>query len=418
MKKPHPYQNIIEKKLEQLPTANADLLWNEMHSILDKRMPQKKERRRFIFWFLPSSGILMLAIGLLVIIGSTLFFFSTKESSTVNMKRSHGSVPIDKSTENGTARLSEGGKENITITSSSNQKHNDDISSTLSSIGVVDQLSNNNFVAEQTLKQPEPEKKTALFNQSIPGISNEETNFDLAKLDLRSNQQNFHIQPKQDGQKNSASEQPQSMDYKMKPKRRNNNAKGLYGGITSGVDVSSIHFRSVRQGSTKGLIIGYAFNQKWSIESGLLWDTKRVYDNGTYFNPPGYIPTNGIKITDVNGKSRLHEWPINIKYTVIAGKQSLFASAGLSSYIMRVENYDYLYTQNNQPGGHNYLSYTNETKNWFSVANFSLGYTHRLGDIGNIRIEPYLKLPIKNIGVGKMPIMSYGLNIGFTKTLK
>jgi hypothetical protein len=29
------------------------------------------------------------------------------------------------------------------------------------------------------------------------------------------------------------------------------------------------------------------FNEKWSIESGLLWDTKRVYDNGSYFNPPG-----------------------------------------------------------------------------------------------------------------------------------
>jgi hypothetical protein len=85
---------------------------------------------------------------------------------------------------------------------------------------------------------------------------------------------------------------------------------------------------------------------------------------------------------------------------------------------MRLENYDYEYMQNNQPGGHNYLSYKNETKNWFSVVNFSLGYTHKLGDIGSIRVEPYLKLPIKNLGIGNMPIMSTGLNIGFTKTLR
>jgi hypothetical protein len=85
---------------------------------------------------------------------------------------------------------------------------------------------------------------------------------------------------------------------------------------------------------------------------------------------------------------------------------------------MRSENYDYEYLQNNQPGGHNYLSYKNATKDWLSVANFSLGYTHKLGSMGSIRVEPYLKVPIKNIGVGNMPITSTGLNIGFIKKLR
>ena len=418
MKKHHPYQNIIEEKLEQLPTANADLLWNEMHSILDKRMPQEKKRRRFIFWFLPTSGILMLALGLLIIIGSSLFFFSTKENSAVTSKKSNGPVPDHKLIENGTAKLREEHKENIAIASRSNQKNNDNVSAISSSTNVIDQISNNNFDAEQTTKRSEQEKKAELLNQSMPGISNEKTKFDIATVDLKS-QQDFLINSKQNNvEKNTTSQELESIDHKSKPNRKNNNERGLYGGITTGVDISSIHFRSVRQGSTKGLIIGYAFNRKWSIESGLLWDTKRVYDNGTYFNPPGYTPTTGVKITEVNGKSRLHELPINIKYTIIQGKHNLFATAGISSYIMKVENYDYIYTQNSQPGGHNYLSYTNQTKNWFSVANFSLGYTHKLGEVGNIRVEPYIKLPIKDIGVGKMPIMSYGLNIGFTKKLK
>lgn len=167
-----------------------------------------------------------------------------------------------------------------------------------------------------------------------------------------------------------------------------------------------------------GFIFGYALNKKWSIESGLLWDTKRVYDNGSYFNPPGYTPTSGITIIAVNGKSRLYEWPVNMKYTILSGKHGLFTTAGLSSYFMRSENYDYEYLQNNQPGGHNYLSYTKETKNWFSVANLSIGYAHRLGGNGSIRVEPYLKLPINNLGIGNMPIMSTGLNIGFTKPLR
>ena len=87
MNKHHHYKNIIERKLEQLPTADADLLWNDMHSILDKKMPQKKERRRFITWVLSNQGLLLLTIGLLVITRSTFFFLSTKESSDVAIKK-------------------------------------------------------------------------------------------------------------------------------------------------------------------------------------------------------------------------------------------------------------------------------------------------------------------------------------------
>jgi len=205
---------------------------------------------------------------------------------------------------------------------------------------------------------------------------------------------------------------------KTKLNTRNNNEKGFYAAIMFGVDMSSVHFQSVKSGATTGFIIGYAFNQKWSIESGLLWDTKRVYDDGSYFNPPGYTPTNGVTIIAVNGKSRLYELPVNMKYTIISGKHNLFATTGISSYLMRTENYDYEYTQTNQPGGHNYLSYTKETKNWFSVANFSIGYTHKLGGNGSIRVEPYLKVPLTNLGTANMPIMSTGLSIGFTKPLR
>jgi hypothetical protein len=219
-------------------------------------------------------------------------------------------------------------------------------------------------------------------------------------------------------EKKSLSLQQNPVAIKVKPNTRSYDQNGFYAGIISGVDMSSIHFRSAKNGVTRGLIIGYAFNQKWSIESGLLWDKKRVYDNGSNFNPPGYTPTNGVTIVAVNGKSSLYEWPVDLKYTILSGKHGLFATAGLSSYFMRSENYDYEYVRNNQPGGHNYLSYKNETNNLFSVVDLSLGYTRRLGDIGSIRVEPYLKLPVKNLGTANMPVMSTGLNIGFTKTLR
>lgn len=422
MNKRHPYNNIIERKLEQLPAADADLLWNDMHSILDKKMPQKKERRRFIMWFLSSKGLLLLTLGLLVITGSSLFILSTKENSTTTTKKMPRSSQPGKFIEDGTEKISQEPKENITAATEPNQKGGDNISATGSSISTVDHAINNNFITQQNEKQSKKykaeEKYTPdnKFNQPTQAISDASANFDIAPVNLKSIH-HFLISLTLK-EKRSLNPQLEPVANREKMVTRNNKESGFYTGIISGVDLSSIHFKSIKTGATKGFIMGYAFNQKWSIESGLLWDTKRVYDNGTYFNPPGYTATNGITIVAVNGKSRLYEIPVNMKYTIISGKHSLFTTAGLSSYLMRSENYDYEYVQNNQPGGHNYLSYKNETKNWLSVVNFSMGYTHKLGNNGSIRVEPYLKLPIKNIGVGNMPIMSTGLNIGFTKPLR
>ena len=418
MNKHHHYKDIIERKLEQLPAADTDLLWNDMHAILDKKMPQKKERRRFILWFLSNTGFLFLALGLFVITCSSLFFLSTKESPAVTIKKLPGSQQSKKLIEGGLPKVSQETKENITIANEPDQKTGNNLSAIIPSNNSVDYVIANNSITRQPVKQSKKYRSTDQFNQPTEAVAKINSNFNIAPVNLESIH-HFLIAADLNKEKKPLSPQVEPVANKIWPKANNNkNENGLYAGIIFGADLSSVHFQSAKPGATMGFILGYSFNQKWSIESGLLWDTKRVYDNGTYFNPPGYTPTNGITIIAVNGKSRLYELPVNVKYTIISGKHNLFATTGLSSYLMRSENYDYEYTQSGQPGGHNYLSYTNETKDWFSVANFSVGYTHKLGGNGSIRVEPYLKLPVTNIGTGNMPIMSTGLNIGFTKPLR
>ena len=417
MNKHHAYKNILERKLEQLPAADADLLWNDMHSILDKKMPQKKERRHLIIWFLSNQGLLLLTIGLLVITGSSLFFLSTKENSAVTIKKLPSSQQPDKLIEDNLAKFSQEPKGTITTTNESNQKTRHNVSAITVLANSVDHVITNSSTRRQTAKQSKKYPTADQLKKPIQDKPKSSEDFAIASVNLESIH-HFLIASNHNEEKKYFNPQLEPVANKAKLNNRNNNERGFYAGIMFGVDMSSVHFQSAKTGGTAGFIIGYAFNKKWSIESGLLWDTKRVYDDGTYFNPPGYTPTNGVTITAVNGKSRLYELPINMKYTIISGKHNLFATAGISSYLMRSENYDYEYMQNNQPGGHNYLSYTNETKNWFSVANFSIGYTHKLGGVGSIRVEPYLKLPLANLGTANMPIMSTGLNIGFTKPLR
>lgn len=417
MSKHHSYKNIIERKLEQLTTTDTGLLWNDMHSILDKKMPQKKEKRRFMVWTLSSEGILLLTIGLFFLICSSLFLVSTNESSAVTIKELPSAQQPNQLIENDFTKVSKEPDENITTINEADEKARSHIPVTTAPATSFEKVTVNNSIAKETIKRSKKYATTDQSNQPINDIPEVIENFEIASIKLESIHHSL-IESNHSEEKKYFNPQPKPTPVRAKLNTRNNDEKGLYAGVMFGVDISSVHFQSAKSGGTAGFIIGYTFNKRWSIESGLLWDTKRVYDNGSYFNPPGYTPTNGITIIAVNGKSRLYELPVNMKYTIISGKQNLFATTGMSSYLMRTENYDYEYMQNSQPGGHNYLSYAKETKNWFSVANFSIGYTHKLGSNGSFRIEPYLKLPLKDIGTANMPIMSTGFNIGFTKPLR
>jgi len=433
----HPQNQVIERKLEQLPSLDADFLWNDMHSILEKEMPQKKERRRFIAWLFTGKSLFLLSVASIITVsGVSLFYLSTKQSSIENnltqtQKTNETIQPNVTTISDNDDKLdiptSETNDKLATTTTTDEtkkigeEKTPSSIASTIDNTTrkstLASQQTNDNSIYNYVLRNQNnqsiewqyPNKEVQETGIDIITMSNRlkaQTNFDINSVDLTS-AQTFLAQKNQI----RAVAQPAGKNINRY------NEKGLYAGISIGADLSSIHFQSVKSGATKGLIVGYAFNEKWSIESGIYWDKKRFYDDGSYFNPPGYAPTSGTRVVAVNGTTRMYEWPLNVKYSIVPGKHGLFTTAGLSSYYMRRENYDYEYIQNNQPGGHNYLSYDNETNNWFSVANFSIGYSHKLGATATFRIEPYLKVPIKNLGVGNMPIMSTGLNIGFTKQL-
>src|SRR5712672_2311275 len=110
--KRHSYNHVVERKLEQLPTVDADHLWNDMHSMLDEKMPQKKERRRIIGWLFTGKGFFLSGVALIVTLaGFSLFFLYPKENSTIAGKK----PGAGKSIEDGSAIVSNDVKENITI---------------------------------------------------------------------------------------------------------------------------------------------------------------------------------------------------------------------------------------------------------------------------------------------------------------
>lgn len=203
-------------------------------------------------------------------------------------------------------------------------------------------------------------------------------------------------------------------------KHQQKNVKHFYAGLMGGLDATSIKLQKVDAlGYSAGVLLGYDLGRKWSIETGLFMDKKFYYTKGEYFNKSHLYMPSYYSLTSVTGNCRMWEIPVTAKYTIRqTATSSFFTTAGASSYIMKREAYDYDYknTTTGQEGSY-YKSYTNSSRKFFSVVHLSAGYSLQLGRIGDLRIEPYLKIPVQKVGVGQMPITSAGLQVGMTRKL-
>ena len=190
--------------------------------------------------------------------------------------------------------------------------------------------------------------------------------------------------------------------------------RGIYISVLAGPDFSTVKFQNVKNmGYSVGLLAGYRFNKHISVESGLYWDKKQYYSEGKYFNKSKTNIPSSVQIKDLDGDCSMFEIPVSFRYDFSFSKKGrFFATGGLNSYIMKKENYDY--STQDYPGWSRKVSYNNSVNNLFSILQVSAGYEYKLGKIGSIRVEPYLNIPLKGVGIGSMPISSAGLHLGIT----
>jgi hypothetical protein len=223
------------------------------------------------------------------------------------------------------------------------------------------------------------------------------------------------LQPVRAGSRNPDFTTTASVPSILIPKK-----KRFYAGMMTGIDFTTIKFQKIEDaGYDYGLVLGYVLNKQWSVEAGLFRDKKFYYSDGENFNSKYiYMPPNS-KITDVSGACMMLELPISMRYDFKSRKRSnWFGTAGLSSYIMKKEDYTYTYYYGNTgTTAQHDKTYSNSSTNLFSAVSLSAGYTRPLGNIADLRIEPYLKVPLSGMGWNRLPLLSAGIHIGLTKKL-
>lgn len=192
----------------------------------------------------------------------------------------------------------------------------------------------------------------------------------------------------------------------------------FYAGAAASVDLTFIKFqKTTKPGFNAGIVAGYRFNKKWQVETGLIIDKKNYYTKGDYFDKSKVPYLNWVDLKSVSGYCSMYEIPLNARFNFREIKNhTWFASAGISSYLMKKEYYNYGYNYNGSYHNRDY-TYTTPEKDWAAVINLSAGYELKAGTKNYLRFEPYYKIPVKGVGTGSLPLSSAGLNVAFTRRI-
>lgn len=166
-------------------------------------------------------------------------------------------------------------------------------------------------------------------------------------------------------------------------------------------------------GNDFGLMVTFEIARNWSFSTGGIY-AKKVYETGF----TNYSPTKNIwdeyYPKSVNADCRVLDIPLNISYKFFNRKNtSISLGSGISSYIMLREDYRFSYAEqdNNNPLAYHVV---NENRHWLSVLNFQANFEQRLNSRLSIGLQPYMKIPLSNIGFAGVKLQSLGMAVNLS----
>ena len=199
---------------------------------------------------------------------------------------------------------------------------------------------------------------------------------------------------------------------KKKKKEKTQKRNSFFLTFSAGPDVS--YTSAGNPGKIKpvvGLGLGYTFKDRFTIRTGFYSASKVYSASPEAYHPPEVFYSYYPYLEKIDADCKVYELPITFSYSFGRSKQQhWFASAGISSYLMKTETYNYFYkTSPLGPTVSRKWGIENQNKHLFSVLGISAGYQRKLSKSLSIIAEPYLKLPLSGVGYGKVRLNSAGL---------
>lgn len=208
--------------------------------------------------------------------------------------------------------------------------------------------------------------------------------------------------------------QPDTTSRRVVPKVTSQ--RGLSVRLVVAPDLSSVGLKNFsRPGTNVGVLLEYRLASRWSVQAGVIQSTK-VYRA----LPDEYTPTRyaHIKPENIDGQCNMLDIPLNIRYDIalrpgLADREPSrwFVSGGVTSYIMRQEDYTNNFADSNDPGIYGWQKQPVSVQTGaygFSQLNLSVGYERVISRRLSWQVEPFMKVPLKGVGFFKIDLLSTG----------
>lgn len=432
--------------------AYDEQAWTKMEKLLNRHMPEKEDDRRRLLFFL----LLLLGIGGIgLLVTKPWKVNKTIAASEITAPQNQSSVTpsvaeqdkIDVPANNNTAVLDNDIASN-TVTSTVNNKSVTNRSG--ANQQTVDLLGSKNnaerrrpltIIPKQQPKKirgetnvagknwwnrPDTKEKeriadtetVAQVTQKITTPSNDTKDADKKQTELAVLSSTVTQEPKPAlteavkivGEEKESKLNKQNTNKKHVTKSKKKNS--FFFSISTGPDVSFVNNNQL--GATRllgGGGIGYTFRDRLTIRTGFYSGRKIYSASADSYHPPASFYAYYPYLEKVDANCKVYEIPLFISYNFSrSSKNNWFASAGISSYLMKSETYNYFYKYS--PTGstlNKELRIENINKHYFSGLTLSGGYQQKITPHISLTVEPYFKLPLSGIGFGKVKLNSGGV---------
>lgn len=170
-------------------------------------------------------------------------------------------------------------------------------------------------------------------------------------------------------------------------------------------------FADSKVGTTGGFLFSVGLTKKLTISTGAAY-AKTPYSTDFYNYHTSYsFKTNPETVT---ADCRVLDIPLNIDYQLASkGRNKFSVGTGLSTYIMLSEKYHFNYATPN-PYWLTDVSIVNKNRHLLGVLNLDATYQRKLSPKLSLALQPYLKLPLTDIGNGQVKLQSTGVSVGIS----
>jgi len=187
------------------------------------------------------------------------------------------------------------------------------------------------------------------------------------------------------------------------------------GGVIGAQDINGAgSFKQGKVGSKAGLVFAADVSQKLTISTGAVYSSTPYTAGANNFNLPYQSTVNPVSLS---ANCQMLDIPVNIGYQVYnKGKNTFSLGTGLSSYIMLQQDYNFAYSSSSGVTPKDY-SVPNSSSYLFKILNLNATYQRKISSKAGVTVQPYLKLPLADIGYSQVKLQTTGVAVGLTWSL-